>query len=195
MNTAEVPKRDLQPAAVERPRMDVDVACVGFGPAMGGFLTTLSRSLLKPGGTPAFESGMAPGMPLQVVCYERADDLGFGVSGVTTAARALRASFPNLETAGIPMATPIQEERVVYLLDPIGASRRSRMLRAADICLRTLKSVLPFEHDALRFPWTPAFLHKPGGMVLSMGQFMQWVGGQVQSTGTVQIWPGTPAAG
>jgi electron-transferring-flavoprotein dehydrogenase len=29
-------------------------------------------------------------------------------------------------------------------------------------------------------------------MVLSVGQFMQWVGAQVQSTGTVQIWPGTP---
>ena len=25
--------------------MEVDIACVGFGPAMGGFLTTLSRKL------------------------------------------------------------------------------------------------------------------------------------------------------
>src|SRR5208282_4361000 len=32
------------------------------------------------------------------------------------------------------------------------------------------------------------------GMILSIGQFMQWVGAQVQSTGTVQIWPGTPVA-
>jgi electron-transferring-flavoprotein dehydrogenase len=31
-------------------------------------------------------------------------------------------------------------------------------------------------------------------MVLSMGQFMQWVGSQVQSAGTVQIWPGTPVS-
>jgi electron-transferring-flavoprotein dehydrogenase len=31
-------------------------------------------------------------------------------------------------------------------------------------------------------------------MILSMGQFMQWVGAQVQSTGTVQIWPGTPVS-
>ena len=29
--------------------MAVDIACVGFGPAMGGFLTTLSRSLLNAG--------------------------------------------------------------------------------------------------------------------------------------------------
>ena len=45
-----------------------------------------------------------------------------------------------------------------------------------------------------KLPWTPPFLHKHGGLVLSMGQFMQWVGAQVQSTGTVQIWPGTPVA-
>ena len=33
--------------------MDVDIVCVGFGPGMGGFLTTLSRKLLKEDGTPA----------------------------------------------------------------------------------------------------------------------------------------------
>ena len=37
-------------AAIDRPQMTVDIACVGFGPAMGGFLTTLSRSLLNPDG-------------------------------------------------------------------------------------------------------------------------------------------------
>ncbi len=35
-----------------------------------------------------------PGLPLQVVCYERADDLGFGVSGVVTRGRGLRGAFP-----------------------------------------------------------------------------------------------------
>ena len=28
----------------ERQSMDVDIVCVGFGPAMGGFLTTLARA-------------------------------------------------------------------------------------------------------------------------------------------------------
>ena len=32
-------------AIVERQQMAVDIACVGFGPAAGGFLTTLSRKL------------------------------------------------------------------------------------------------------------------------------------------------------
>ena len=31
---------------------------------------------------------------------------------------------------------------------------------------------------AFELPWTPAFLHKHGGLVLSIGQFNQWVGSQ-----------------
>lgn len=174
--------------------MDVDIVCVGFGPATAGFLATLSPKLLKEDGTPALESAAVPGMPLQVLCYERADDVGFGVSGVVTRARALKKSFPNLDPSQIPMATPVREEKVLYLLDPIGASRRSGTLRAADMCIRAFSGLLPFRDHALELPWTPEFLHKDGGLILSMGQFMQWVSGQVQSTGTVQIWPGTPVS-
>ncbi|MGA2541139.1 MAG: 4Fe-4S ferredoxin [Verrucomicrobiota bacterium] len=180
--------------AIERPRMDADIVCVGFGPATAGFLSTLSKQLVHADGTPAVESAVAPGLPLQVLCYERADDIGFGVSGVVTKARALRASFPDIDKAGIPMAAPVGEEKVLYLLDPAGASRRSAMLRLADKFVRACKWALPFEREALKLPWTPGFLHKRGGMVLSMGQFMQWVGAQVQSTGAVQIWPGTPVS-
>ena len=185
---------ESNPPIIERQRMDVDIVCVGFGPATAGFLATLSKQLVNADGTPAVESATAPGMPPQVLCYERADDIGFGVSGVVTKARALRATFPDLDRAQIPMTAPVGEEKVLYLLDPIGASRRSATLRAADAMIRAFKWALPVEHDALNLPWTPSFLHKHGGMILSMGQFMQWVGAQVQSTGTVQIWPGTPVS-
>jgi electron-transferring-flavoprotein dehydrogenase len=174
--------------------MDVDIVCVGFGPATAGFLTTLSKNLLNPDGTPALESAAQPGLPPQVVCYERAGDVGFGVSGIVTRARGLRASFPDLDPKQIPMASNVTEEKVVYLLDPVGASRRSLPLRAADACLRAFRGLWPIENEAVELPWTPAFLHKQGGLVLSMGQFMQWVSAQVQSTGTVQIWPGTPVS-
>jgi electron-transferring-flavoprotein dehydrogenase len=177
---------------IERQRMDVDIVCVGFGPATAGFLTTLSRQLVNADGTPTVESAVMPGLPPQVLCYERADDIGFGVSGVVTRARALRASFPDIEKAGIAMAAPVGGEKVLYLLDPVGASRRPAALRLADSLIRAAKFALPLEHQALSLPWTPSFLHKHGGMILSLGQFMQWVGAQVQSTGTVQIWPGTP---
>ena len=84
---------------VERQRMDADIVCVGFGPATAGFLTTLSKQLVNADGAPVVESAVMPGMPPQVLCYERADDIGFGVSGVVTRARALRASFPEMDKA------------------------------------------------------------------------------------------------
>ncbi len=187
MSTTEQP-------AIERASIDVDIACVGFGPAMGGFLTTLSRRLLKEDGTLAIESNVMPGLPLQVVCYERADDIGFGVSGLVTRARGIRATFPDLDPSQIPMAAPVANEKVVYLLDPIGASRRSRTLRVADSVLRTFRRIAKIEYDAVELPHTPDFLHKKDGIVLSIGQFNQWVGAQLMSNGVVQIWPGMPVS-
>src|SRR5512140_483683 len=97
---------------IERQTLDVDIVCVGFGPASAGFLTTLARATVNPDGTPAIESPSCPGMPLQVMCYERADDIGFGVSGVVTKARAIRASLPDLADAGVPMLTLVRQEKV-----------------------------------------------------------------------------------
>jgi electron-transferring-flavoprotein dehydrogenase len=177
-----------------RQTMDVDIACAGFGPAMGGFLHTLTRAWNENPADPAFASASAPGMPLQVVCYERADDLAAAVSGVVTQARGIRLSFPELNADEIPLATEIREERVLYLLDPIGASRRSRTLRAADAMLRGLGRVAGVHDHAIALPWIPSFLHKRGGLLLSLGQFNQWVASQILSSGLVQIWPGTPVA-
>lgn len=176
-----------------RQSMDVDIACVGFGPATGGFLITLARGLGDTSAAPV-ESGVMPGMPPQVVCYERADDTGFGVSGLVTRARCIRESFPDLNPAEIPMAAAVTEEKVLYLLDPAGASRRPLALRLADRLIRAFRFALPFEEDALELPWTPEFLHKKDGLVLSIGQFNQWVSQQLMMTGAVQIWPGSPVA-
>ncbi len=163
----------------DRPSMEVDIVCVGFGPAMGGFLTTLAPALAEFPETP------------QVICYERADGLGFGVSGVVTRARGIQASFPDLDTAQIPMAARVKSEKVLYLLDPVGASRRTKSVKALDATLRTAGH--PHLH-AVELPYTPEFLHKTGGLVLSIGQFNQWVGEQLMMTGMVQLWPGMPVA-
>ena len=88
----------------ERQSMEVDIVCVGFGPATGGFLTTLSRATQDPAQQSYLQSRVMPGLPLQVLCYERADDLGFGVSGVVTRGRGIRESFPDLDPGQIPMA-------------------------------------------------------------------------------------------
>ena len=179
---------------IDRPFMEVDIACTGFGPAMGGFLTTLTRAWNENPADPAFESKAAPGMPLQVLCYERADDIASGVSGVVTQARGIRASFPDLNVAEIPMAAEVKRERVMYLLDPVGASHRSLALRIADRLLRGLSSFLGVRDHAYILPWSPPFLHKHGGLILSIGQFNQWVGSQLMASGLVQIWPGTPVS-
>ncbi|MFI5102706.1 MAG: hypothetical protein ACHP9V_04960, partial [Terriglobales bacterium] len=180
--------------AVERQQMTVDIACAGFGPAMGGFLTTLSRSLLNADGSVRLESATSPGMPLQVICYERADGLGFGVSGAVTRARGIRASFPGVDLTQIPMAAPVLKEKLVYLLDPLRASRRSFAFKAADRVLRSLGLVFGLKHEAFELPYTPPFMRKHDGLVLSLGQFNQWVSDQVAASGLVQIWPGMPVA-
>ncbi len=179
---------------VTRQSMDVDIVCVGFGPATGGFLTTLARALVDEAGQPVVESRVMPGMPPQVLCYERADDLGFGVSGVVTRARGIRASFPELDPAEIPMAHPVAHEKVLYLQDPIGASRRSTGVNLLDKLVSGGRWLLRYEDHAAELPYTPGFLRKDGGLLLSIGQFNQWVGAQLMGSGLVQLWPGMPVA-
>jgi electron-transferring-flavoprotein dehydrogenase len=179
---------------VERQQMSVDIACVGFGPAMGGFLTTLSRSLLNQDGTPRLESVSSPGLPLQVICYERADGLGLGVSGAVTRARGIRASFPETDFSQIPMAAPVTSEKLVYLLDPTGASRRSLPFRIKDRLIRALSPIFRLRDEAIELPFIPKFMHKHDGMIFSLGQFNQWVSDQIAGSGLVQIWPAMPVS-
>jgi electron-transferring-flavoprotein dehydrogenase len=181
--------------SIDRQQMDVDIVCAGFGPATGGFLHKLSQGLMNEDGTPAVQSKVMPGMPPQVICYERADDIGFGVSGVVTRAKGIRESIPDLDHTTIPMATEVTDEKVVYLLDPVGASRRSGMLKFADLGIRAIKGILPFhKQSGIELPYIPPFLRKDEGILMSIGQFNQWVGSQVMGSGVVQVWPGMPVA-
>lgn len=173
--------------------MDVDIICAGFGPATAGFLTTLNRAMAEDPSAEHFQSKAMPGMPLQVICYERADDIGFGVSGIVTEAKGIKASFTAEELAQIPMAHPVKHEEVYYLLDPVGASRRSWLLKIVDAVLRIVGVILPwFKDHAFRLPFIPPFMTKHGGWVLSMGQFTQWLGSNIMGGGMIQIWPGMP---
>ncbi|WP_022663458.1 4Fe-4S ferredoxin [Paucidesulfovibrio longus] len=170
-----------------RQSMDADIVCVGYGPATAGFLATLAPALMNEDGTPIADSQAMPGMPPQVLCYERADDIGFGVSGIVTKGRGIRASFPDLDLSRIPMACEVREEKVVYLFDHIGASRKSTGMK----CFEALLSAFKREHAA-ELPWIPPFLEKKPGMILSMGQFLSWTGNEIMGSGMAQIWPGMP---
>ena len=72
------------------------------------------------------------------------------------------------------MAAPVAPEKVVYLLDPVGASRRSAVLRAGRPHRPRARPRIA--SHGVELPYTPAFLHKHGGLVMSLGQFMQYVG-------------------
>ncbi|HPS07333.1 MAG TPA: hypothetical protein PLG22_07360 [Kiritimatiellia bacterium] len=166
----------------ERQSMEADIVCVGFGPATAGFLTTLTRALMNPDGTPAFESKVMPGMPLQIMCYERADDIGFGVSGIVTKGRAIRASFPGVDLAKeIPNAAPVGHEAVAYLFDPVGASRRTAGTKFMDGVFKYGQFAMRKAPCATELPWIPPFLRKEPGLVMSMGSFMSWVGNQLMA--------------
>ena len=180
---------------VDRQTMDADIVCVGFGPATAGFLTTLTRAMLNPDGSPAFESKVMPGMPLQVMCYERADDIGFGVSGIVTKGRAIRASFPGIDLAKeIPNAAEVSHETVAYLFDTVGASRRTSGTKFMDGVFKHGRFIMGKGPDASELPWIPPFLRKEPGLVMSMGSFMSWCGVKLMETGLAQLWPGTPVS-
>ncbi|MBO7654143.1 MAG: 4Fe-4S ferredoxin, partial [Kiritimatiellae bacterium] len=186
-------------SAIERQTLDADIVCVGFGPANAGFLTTLSRALLKEDGTPAFESQVMPGMPLQILCYERADDIGFGVSGVVTSGRSIRASFPDLDLAKeIPNAADVKHETMAYLFDPIGATRKTASTKFVNAVFKmgsVTRIMKGRDYSAAELPWIPPFLRKEPGLTFSMGSFMSWAGAKLMESGLVQIWPGTPVSG
>jgi electron-transferring-flavoprotein dehydrogenase len=60
--------------------------------------------------------------------------------------------------------------------------------------LRSVGYVLGLKHEAFELPFTPPFMRKHNGLVLSLGQFNQWVSDQIAASGVVQIWPGMPVA-
>ena len=158
---------------------------------MGGFLTTLTRAWNENPADPAFESKVAPGMPLQVLCYERADDIASGVSGVVTRAQGIRASFPDLNLLQIPMAAKVTQERMSL---PAGSHRsQPALLHCCDAadrhCARLSANAAASARHAFHLPWTPPFLHKGGGLVMSIGQFNQWVGSQLMASGWCRSGP------
>ena len=96
-------------------------------------------------------------MPLQVLCYERADDICRGRERCCNAAQGIRETFPELDPAEIPMAAAVTEERVLYLLDPIGATSRSFLPAPGFPSPRAGSKLVRVEDDAFELPWTPAF--------------------------------------
>ena len=161
---------------MDRQEMQADIVVAGFGPAAAGFLTTIGPELAKTkeDGTPLYESKAMPGCPLQVMCYERADDPGFGVSGIVTKGAAIKASFPDLDLAKeIPNAIEVKEEKLAYLFDPLGCSKRSFGTKMIDLAFKMGGVIMRGgKWKARELPFIPPFMDKKPGLVLQMGSFM-----------------------
>ena len=156
---------------VERQTMDVDIVCVGFGPADGAVSSTtlVAAAASNPDGTPAIESPAMPGLPLQVICYERADDIGFGVSGVVTRARGIRASLPGSRSGADSDGGAGQRgEGRLPARSASAPAAGPRALRAATRMLRA-RWASPIDTTPSSCPYIPPFLHKHDGLVLSLG--------------------------
>ena len=180
---------------MDRQEMMADIVVTGFGPAAAGFLTTIGPELAKTkeDGTPLYESKAMPGCPLQVMCYERADDVGFGVSGIVTKADAIRASFPNFVDE-VPNAVAVKGEKTAYLFDTVGASKRTCSTKFVDACFKLGGIIMKGgKWHARELPFTPPFMDKMGGVAMSMGSFMTWASQKVMESG-LMIMPSTPVA-
>ena len=119
----------------------MDIACVGFGPAMGGFSPRSPAAGPRLPTTPPLTARPLPGMPLQVLCYERADDIAAGVSGVVTRARGIRASFPGFNPAEVPMAAAVAwSASSTCSTPPAPAAVRSRCAPPTCCCARSAAS-------------------------------------------------------
>ena len=179
---------------MERQSMAVDIACVGFGPAMAGFLTTLSRRLAAPGPGAARERRLARAAAAGGVLRARRRPRLRRVRG-----RDARARHPGRLPGPRRLADPDGDAgrgRRRSSTSSIRSAPRAARRRCARPTRRSARRASPCASRSTRSscPYTPAFLHKQDGFVFSMGQLMQWMSGQVLSTGTVQIWPATPVA-
>ena len=183
---------------MDRQEMQADIVVTGFGPAAAGFLATIGPELAKTkeDGTPLYESKVMPGCPLQVMCYERADDPGFGVSGIVTKGTAIKASFPDLDLAKeIPNAIEVKEEKLAYLFDHLGCSKRTLGTKMIDLAFKMGGVVMRGgKWKARELPFIPPFMDKKPGLVLQMGSFMTWAAQKVMESG-LMIMPGMPVAG
>ena len=97
---------DAAQTQIERPRMDVDIACVGFGPATAGFLTTLSKQLVNADGTPAVESAACPACRRRWSAMSAPMTSASASPGSSPAPAPCSRAFPTLKKPASPWPRP-----------------------------------------------------------------------------------------
>lgn len=166
---------------IESPELEVDIACVGFGPAQAGFLYKLSSLLDKEGSK-----------PLNIVCFERSSVVGSGVSGVVTKAEAIQGTLGLQKLLKVNGITKVEEEKLLYLFDYLKVSKRSFLLKAVDYFLEQLERLKKDKSKSFKIPFIPSFFSKKDGYAFSISSFLSFIAEDISCNSNIQIWPEMP---
>jgi electron-transferring-flavoprotein dehydrogenase len=132
-----------------REAMEFDVLVVGAGPA--GLAASIRLKQINP--------------DISVCVVEKGGEVGAHIlSGAVLEPRALTELFPECDPATIPLATPVTEDRFLFL-----TAKKSHQLP------------------------TPPQMHNAGNYIVSLGNVVRWLGQQAEEAG-VEIYPGFAAA-
>jgi electron-transferring-flavoprotein dehydrogenase len=147
----------------ERETLETDVLIVGAGPAGLSCALRLAdlykRRLAKPGATSAIPPSDAsePALsPENIFVIEKASEIGgHALSGALLDPRALEELIPGFQSEGVPLQTPVTADSVLYLT----------------------------ERGRFTLPITPPFLRNHGNYVISLNQFVKWLGERAEQAG------------
>eukprot|EP01133_Synstelium_polycarpum_P014371 gene14371-16958_t len=105
------------------------------------------------------------GKELRVCVVEKGAEVGSHIlSGAVLQPTALNELIPDWKEKGAPLNTPVTEDKFYFMTDKW----------------------------SLRLP-TPRFMHNEGNYIISLGNFIKWMGQQAEDLG-VEIYPGFAAA-